>query len=133
MFRSQVSEAFYNKYKKDDSLAVSCGTWVRTEGFEGRVLSSLVSVYPGIKHVFILMEEYELDISASVCTQATNEFLKDADKIVVMAERDFIPEWLNKFNYEYWEGIGNPDSLDKKTAENIIELIRIKVLKLLEN
>jgi protein-tyrosine-phosphatase len=132
MFRSQVAEALYNKFKKDDSIAVSYGTYVEKEGFEGRTIASLIPIFSGINFVVSYLKKYNLDISNSTCTQIMKEHLENVDKIIVMTEREFIPEWLNKFNYEYWEGVPNPKSIDEELAEIIIELIKGKVLKLIE-
>jgi hypothetical protein len=47
-----------------------------------------------------------------------------------MAEKEFIPDWLEKYEYEYWE-ISNPEVHVDKEIEEIVKLIKEKVLKLI--
>lgn len=48
-----------------------------------------------------------------------------------MIEKEFIPEWLKNYQYESWE-IPNPEVHTSKIIENIIKLIKEKVLELIE-
>ncbi len=105
MHRSVVAMALYNVFKKDDSFAASYGTMVEAEGRTGRKELSYSSLL-----VFIdaLKKLYGVDISNHVCTQVTPQVLEGVDKIVVMAEEEFIPDWLRKYNYIKWE-LPDPD------------------------
>ena len=127
MFRSQVAEAFYNQLVKNDSFAESYGTWVEKENGQGRKLSS----YPGLIILFNELKKYNLNIEDEYRKQLKEEYLKDADIIIVMAEREFIPDWLNKYKYEYWENIPNPESHTAEFMDGAVKLIRKKVLKML--
>ena len=71
-----------------------------------------------------------IDISNERCDELKEEYLKNVDKIVVMADKEYIPSWLNNYKYEYWKII-NPDYFGSKTAKDIIESIREKVLTLI--
>lgn len=129
IFRSQVAKTFYNQLAKDGSKAESYGTWVENEGNEGLKLS----LYPNnLGILFAELKKYDLDISNEHCKQLKEEYLKDADKIIVMAEKEFIPEWLNKYKYEYWENIPNPESHTVEFMEDAVKLIRGKVLELIK-
>ena len=126
IFRSQTAKAFYNQLKKDDSFAVSYGVWVDGEGNQDRKVSS----YPGLQMLVNEIKKYGLDISNEQANQLKEEYIVDADKIVVMAEREFIPEWLEKYQYEYWE-VQNPEVHTLKFVEDNVKLIREKVLTLI--
>jgi protein-tyrosine-phosphatase len=125
MHRSVVAMALYNVLKKDDSFATSYGTMVEAEGRTGRKESSYSSLL-----VFIdaLKKLYGVDISNHVCTQVTPEVLEGADKIVVMAEEEFIPDWLREYKYTKWE---LPDPDPRGVSEDI-EGIKKKVESLLK-
>ncbi len=127
MLRSQVAKAFYNKLVKDDSRAYSYGVSVEKQGKQGLKLFS----YPGLGILFTELKKYDLDISNEHCEQLKEEYLADADKIVVMAEKEFIPVWLKNYKYEYWDGIPNPEVHTPQIIEDILILIRKKILKLI--
>jgi protein-tyrosine-phosphatase len=127
MFRSQVAKAFYNKYKTDEGRACSYGTNVSDRMLQGIKLGD----WSGLEILISEMKRYDVDISNEYSDQLKEEYLKDADKIVVMAEREYIPNWLEKYGYEYWE-IPNPEVHVSKEIEEIVKLIREKVIKLIE-
>jgi len=128
MFRSQVAQAFYNQLAKDGSRAYSYGTHVLDRGLQGVKLS----LKPGLEILIAEMKKYGLDIGNEQCEQLKEEYLKDADRIIVMVEKEFIPEWLNKYKYEYWGNIPNPDTHTVEFMEGAIKLIRGKVLELIK-
>ncbi len=127
MHRSVVAMALYNVLKRDDSFASSCGTMVEAEGRTGRTEESYPSLW-----VFIdaLKKLYGVDISNHVCTQVTPKVLEGANKIVVMAEEEFIPNWLRKYNYIKWE-LPDPDHMTEDEAVKDIRGIKDKVESLL--
>ena len=122
MHRSPTAAALYNVLKKDDSFAESYGTMVDVEGRAGTKLSS----YPEFAILInYLKNHYGADISNHVCTQVTPKLLEGANKIIVMAEEDYIPDWLRKYNYEHWDIIDDfstPEILAKD-----VESIKSKV------
>ena len=126
MFRSQVAKGFYNKIQKDGSIACSYGTHVLGRGLQGLKLSER----PGLEILITEMKKHDIDISDEHCEQLKEEYLKDVDKIIVMAEREFIPEWFHKYEYEYWD-IPNPEVHTIEIVEDVIKIIREKVLKLI--
>ena len=129
LFRSQVAKAFYNQLAKDGSKAESYGTWVEEEGNQGLKLSLYT---PKLDILFNEMKKYNLDISNEHCEQLKEEYLKDEDKIIVMAEKEFIPDWLNKYKYEYWENIPNPETHTVEFMKDAVKLIREKVVELIK-
>ena len=129
MFRSPIAKAFYNQLAKDGSRAESYGTHVIAQGYQDRKLSSFLP----LKMEFDKLKKYGLDITNEHCEQLKEEYLKDADKIVVMAEREYIPEWLNNYKYEYWEGVPNDEFPTNEMILDVIKLIREKVLELINN
>ena len=122
MHRSPTAAALYNVLKKDDSFAESYGTMVDVEGRTGTKLSSYQEFATLINY---LKNHYGADISNHVCTQVTPKLLEGANKIIVMAEEDYIPDWLRKYNYEHWDIIDDfstPEILAKD-----VESIKSKV------
>lgn len=128
MFRSPVAKAFYNQLAKDGSRAESYGTWVEKEEGQGRKLSS----YPYLDIMFNELKKYDLDIRDEYRNQLKEEYLKDADRIIVMTEREFIPDWLNNYKYEYWENIPNPDTHTVEFMEGAVKLLRERVVELIK-
>jgi len=127
MFRSQVAKGFYNQIQKDGSIAYGYGTHVTDRGLQGIKLSQR----SGLEILIAEMKKYDIDISNEFCNQLKEEYLKNADKIIVMAEREFIPDWLEKYKYEYWE-IPNPEVHESNEIEGIVKLVREKVIRLID-
>ena len=128
MFRSPIAKAFYNQLAKDGSRSESYGTHVIAQGYQGRKLSSFLA----LKMEFDELKKFGLDITNEHCEQLKEEYLFNADKIIVMAEREYIPDRLEKYKYEYWEGVPNDEFPTNEMILNDIKLIRGKVLKLIK-
>ena len=127
ILRSQIAKAVYNKLAKDGSIAYSYGTRVEAKGRQGILISSVKGMNITINELL----KQGIDISNERCDELKEEYLKNVDKIVVMADKEYIPLWLNNYKYEYWEII-NPDYFGSKIAKDVIESIRKKVLEMLE-
>ena len=121
-----MAKGIYNSLNTDDSLAFSYGTNVSEQGREGL---SLID-YPGISDTILVLKDHGIDISGEHCAQLLPEHLKDASRIIVMTEKEDIPEWLQKYNYEYW-GIPNPDEVTRNVAEEIFVLLKSKISQLI--
>lgn len=126
MFRSPIAKALYKQLAKDGSIAVSYGTDVVGQKHQGLKLSSFPELNTEINEV----KKYGLDISGENCEQLREDYLVDADQIILMLEKEFIPIWLKKYKYEYWE-ISNPEIHTSAIINNIIKIIKGKVLKLI--
>lgn len=115
LIRSQICKALYNKLSKDGSFADSYGTEVEKDGNEGikignqKYLSGLADA----------MKRHGLDMSDEISKQLIEEKVKDSNKIIIMGEREKIPEWMKKYNYEYWEDCMNGPEINKKLNLNI--------------
>lgn len=127
MFRSQVATAFFNNLMQGDFRAKGYGTHVTDRG-----LQDLKLVHrPGLEILIAELKKYNIDISNEKCDQLKEEYLKEAERVVMMAEKEFIPEWLGKYKYEYWE-IANPEVHVEKEIGEIVSTIREKVLELIK-
>jgi protein-tyrosine-phosphatase len=127
MHRSPTAAGLYNVFKKDKSFAESYGTMVDYEGRAGSKISSYSEFSTLINY---LKNNFGVDISNHVCTQVTPKLLQDANKIIVMAEEDYIPDWLRKYKYEHWDVID--DFSTHKKLINDVECIKSKVETLLQ-
>ncbi len=125
VLRSPMAKAIFNSLKTEGSLAFSYGTNVEKQGKGGLKLSD----HPGMNDLFLVLSSHRLDISDEHCTQLVPEHLIDADRIIVMTEKEDIPEWLNGYNYEYWE-VPNPAPVTKDVAEDLYVLLKNKILEL---
>ncbi len=115
MFRSQIAQAIFNSVNKNKELyAESYGTSVEQEGGEGIMLREYPEVAEAIKEV---KDMYNVDMSSQTRKQIRPEHLKDAITVIVMAEKEYVPEWLNKTPYTFWE-VGNPTFVTKEIAQN---------------
>ena len=126
ILRSPIAKGIYNSLKKDDSIAFAYGTNVSKENREGILLSDYLKLADTIS----VLKNYGIDISGEHCTQLFPEHLQDVSKIVVITEKEDIPEWLEKYDYEYWD-IPNPDPVTKEVAEKIFVLLKDKINQLI--
>lgn len=121
--RSQISKALFNKYSKWKSE--SAGTIVFEN--ENQKLKSISLADPVIR----FMKKEGIDVSENVRMQLKPEDVTKYDKIILMAERDTIPEYLLKNNkVEFWN-IKDPKGLSDKEYELIIAQLKEKVLELI--
>ena len=127
MFRSQLATAIYNHQSTDGSLAFGYGTNVAKGGGEGRKLSS----FPELQLELEFMKEKGMDISNECCKQITPEALKDASKIILMSEPEYVPEWLKDYDYEFWE-VSNPTTHTLKILQETYDLLSQKITKLID-
>lgn len=118
--RSQIAEAIFNSESKKHH-AKSAGTIV------DRVTNHKLAEFPEHANLFTSMDEIGLDIRECTAELLTPAMVKEADKVVVMAEKHTWPEFLiNCENVIYWDiaDICN-QSLEKyrETREQIKELV----------
>ncbi len=125
--RSQMAKVIYNTLSKNGDSADCCGT--RVNEFEGQKIIDIKS--ESVEDDIRSMKEIGFDLSNGTRKQITPELLDWADRIIVMAERDTWPEYL-ELNPKVivWE-IDNPkDTTYEKTCE-IRDVIKQKVEEIL--
>jgi protein-tyrosine-phosphatase len=125
IFRSQIAKAIYNSNAKDGSYAESYGVAVSELGYEGKKLKD----FPSLSADLEVMKRHGLDISEEICKQLHPADLEGASKIVVMTEKESVPDWLKEYNYEYWE-MPNPEIVTAEITEKEFQLLKNKILGL---
>lgn len=124
--RSQMAAALFNKYASTGH-ADTAGTKVEKEG---QTIAERAEESEGARNVLQVLHEEGVDASSLSRSQVTTEMLDSYDKIVVMAEKDTIPEWLSAHpKFEYWE-IKDPRYWGIEATRNTRELIKQKVLRI---
>lgn len=125
-----------------NSFAESYGTEAKEDGNEGVTIGS----HQYLSNLVKIMSNQGLDISKEVSRQLKESVIKDADKIIMMGRKSNIPQWMKKYNYEYWEDCTNeveknkdlnlnlkiPKFGDTKDIEETVVFLREKVKKLIE-
>lgn len=93
--RSQAAMAYYNQLHPGD--AVSAGTLVETPGQQ-------LGERPGASHIVTVMNEHGIDMSKNVRTPLTEEMLNGIDKVIMMADPETHPQYLQgRRNVEFWD------------------------------
>jgi protein-tyrosine-phosphatase len=126
ILRSPIAKAIYNQMAKDGSSAFSYGARVDAQGRQGQKPISIKGMHVVVNE----LEKFGLDISNEYCNQLKEEYIKDANKIIVMTYKEYIPEWLKKYEYEYWE-VPDPEIITCEIANDIIKILKEKVTKLI--
>jgi protein-tyrosine-phosphatase len=115
LIRSQICKAVYNKLAQNDSYAESYGTEVQKDHNEGVEIQN----HEHLSNLIKIMRDHDMDISKEKSKQLTQECCVNAFKIIIMGEKEKIPRWLEKYNYEYWEDCLNGPEKNKKFNLNI--------------
>ncbi|HSX30724.1 MAG TPA: low molecular weight phosphatase family protein [Candidatus Saccharimonadales bacterium] len=122
--RSQVAAAYFNKFFPEGH-ADSAGTVVEQE-------DQTIIDYGAVTTPKVLAEE-GIDATNFRRHQVTQAMLAGYDKIVVMADKATLPDWLrNHPKFEYWE-IFDPRVADSNVTRAVFEQIRAKVMQLVED
>ncbi|MBP9855945.1 MAG: low molecular weight phosphatase family protein [Candidatus Pacebacteria bacterium] len=125
--RSQMGEEIFRQLTKGEYETSSAGTSVYDkEGVsqDGKKLGDLVAA----NEVVNSLKEIGVDAGDNVRTQLTPEMVEGADKIIVMAEPETIPDYLkNSDKVTYWE-VADPKGMDQqdtnKIRDQITELVK---------
>ena len=118
------SQAAMELYHHKGGLANSAGTKVDTPG-------QTLAERPGAFNIVqIMKEDYGIDMMHNIRTQISKENIKDCDKIIVMAERDTIPEWLSSDERFVFWAVNDPKGQDIPTTRHIVNEIKKKVDRL---
>jgi len=93
--RSQIAKALFNRLSTNH--AESAGTRVQKDNREGQTLGEVVeeAAARGVSVVVLqLMAEEQMDLSENTRKQVTAAMVEAADKVIVMADRDTLPEYM---------------------------------------
>ncbi len=126
--RSQMAAAFYNKYSSDGH-ADSAGTNVLTPG---QTIEQRAAVSEGSKHLLATMDEESLDIRHQIQKPIDKHMVNKYDKIVVMAEKKSIPDYVKTSSkYEYWQ-VEDPQSKGPEKTQEVKNIIKRRVQNLIK-
>ena len=130
--RSQMAEAIF-KLLNDKHEVSSAGTKVISPTTGESRHGQLLKDTRGAENVLAALKERGVEVGENVRTQLNPEMVKSADKIVVMAEPETIPEYLAQSpKMTYWE-VKDPKgtSLEEHRAimNQIEELVKDFILK----
>ncbi len=120
--RSQVAAAYFNKFFPEGH-ANSAGTVVEREG-------ETIIEYGAVQAPKILAEQ-GIDATNFRRHQVTQQMLEGYDKIVVMADKATVSDWLmNHPRFEYWE-VFDPRVSDYAETKVVFAQIEQKVRALM--
>jgi protein-tyrosine-phosphatase len=124
--RSQMAEAVFKQLNNKHEI-ISAGTKVLSKDGEsrhGQILKDL----PAAENVIIVLKEKGINIEDNSRTQLSPDLVEWADKIVVMAEQETIPDYLLKSPKAiYWKILdpkGTALEAHKIIMDQITNLIR---------
>ena len=121
--RSPIAETIFNKNPKTGWVAFSYGTAVEKEGWENMKISDFDN---DLNLIVNELKKDGIDISNKICQQVQPKYLDDANKIIVMAEKDTIPDWLEQIEYERWN-IPNPNNILEFHEQHVVLLLNQKI------
>lgn len=115
------SQAAMELYRQKDGVASSAGTKVDMPG-------TTLAERPGAVNIIqVMKEDHDIDMTHNVRTQVTEDVAKDYDRIIVMAEKDTVPEWLFQDKRSVFWTINDPKGQDIPTTRRIVNEIKQKV------
>lgn len=118
--RSQMAEGFYNFFTKSKD-ASSAGTDEKTP-----------SKYPEIPdHIVDVMKEEDIDISKNKVKLVTEDMVKKADKIYVMCEKEFCPDFLLHSDKNVFWKIKDPYQMSGTSVRKIRDHIKDKICSII--
>jgi len=117
--RSQMAEAYYNHFTHSHD-AVSAGTKQDTP-----------QKYPKLPYeVVALMNEEDIDVSKNKVKLVNEDMINDADKIIVMCDKNQCPGFLLKSKKAvFWE-VKDPHHMPIDEMRKIRDIIKTKVLSI---
>lgn len=115
------SQAAMELYRRSGGNADSAGTKVDTPG-------ATLAQRPGAATIIqVMKEDFGIDMISNVRTQLSQELARPYDKMVVMAERNTWPEWLeNDKRVIHWQ-VDDPKGQDIDTTRRIVHQIKEKL------
>jgi len=120
--RSQIAKELFDLLTDRKHETLSAGTIVRDKGgndLNGQLLKDL----PAAQNVILALNEYGIDASNNKRQRLDPEMLRGADRIIVMAEKDNIPDYLvNDSRMIYWD-VRDPKDTDLDNHKKIMHEI----------
>lgn len=115
------SQAAMELYRQGNGIASSAGTKVDLPG-------TTLAERPGAANIIqVMREDYDINMIHNVRTQVSEDVAKGYNKIVVMAEKDTVPEWLFHDKRSVFWTINDPKGQDIPTTRRIVNEIKKKV------
>lgn len=124
--RSQIAEALFNNLSKNHK-AISVGTKVFDKEGNSKDGEKLQD-REGAKHIVAVMDEIDLDVRLAERNQITENAVNNSDIVIVMAEKETLPEYLlTSDKVRYWD-IGDPKNqtleevrMTRDTINNLVK------------
>lgn len=124
--RSQIAEALFNNLSKNHK-AISVGTKVFDKEGNSKDGEKLQD-REGAKHIVAVMDEIDLDVRLAERNQITENTVNNSDIVIVMAEKETLPEYLlTSDKVRYWD-IGDPKNqtleevrMTRDTLNNLVK------------
>ncbi len=121
--RSQTAEALCRKIAPADWEISSAGTRVIGKDGGSRDGQKLADL-PGAEDVIVVLKEEGIDASENIRRQLTPGMVDAADKIVVMAEPETVPEYLKNSKKAIWWTVPDPKETSLGRHREIKDMIR---------
>lgn len=130
--RSQMAEVIFNTLHTGKHRAFSAGTVVFDKEGNSRH-GQKIGDMPEAEYVITCLKEFGFDGVHLVREQLSPEMIARADKVIVMAEQDTLPDYLKTSNkVEYWE-VENPKGMSLEKHQEIFNQIHAHVKELLNS
>lgn len=128
--RSQMAQALYEKYSGLN--ATSAGTRVPQEGpgKEGKKLGDIPVAEPVVR---CLKEHEDTDISDWRNTQVTEKMIEEADQVVIMAERETVPDYISNNKKSVFWAVEDPLGKSYEEYYRTMNQIKQMILKFISD
>ncbi len=123
--RSQIAEGIFNKLSKKNYSSFSAG--LKPGRWEGKKIKD-------IKKVFLSLKEIDCDVGGKISKKLTKYMVDDADKIIVLGEKENWPDYLKKSNKVMFWDVEDPKGRDlefhRKIRDKIYPLVKKLIRKI---
>jgi len=124
--RSQMAEAIFNKLAKGKHAAASAGTKVNDKQH------ALVEQRPNMEALLQCMDELGLDIRRNIRKEITPEMLAAADKAIIMAEPETVPDYLAESPKSIYWKVLDPKGMNYEGVLIVRKVIEERITLLLQ-
>ena len=124
--RSQIAEAIFNHLSLGKHEAISAGIRVVREDAnkEGQKVSAV--------EIIQVMKEMGIDVSAKIRNQVTPEMVEGADKVVVMAQAETIPDFLKENKKVIYWDVPDPAGQSIEFARGVRDKLKSMISDFIE-